>query len=243
MRWVLGGWLLVAVGVLLRRALRMGPSAARRPGGLAPLPPELQALYYPIAQEVETNAAILGISLNDAFEERDASRLDMAWHMVELSAGEWSRLAEIVTALLNVLTKHLTHAPAIVSMRRIVPEHFKSRVMAGHLHVYELLDGLAFRSEQRFQLRIRLLRRAAENLSKEFRHTYRYMEKTQDHSPEIWARYDLYFHDFDLISKETLLAFRTLLACLPSEVLTDLTTDLQVLLQRGVRAPSVPVDG
>jgi hypothetical protein len=242
MSWLLGGLLLLAVGVLLRRALRMGPSAAPRLTGLAPLPPELQAVYYPIAQEVETNTAILGISLNDAFEERDASRLDMAWHMVQLSAGEWSRLAEIVTALLNALTKYLPNAPVVVPARRIIPEHFKSRIMADLMRMHELLDRLVFRSQQRFQLRVRLLRRAAEDLSKEFRHTYRYMEKTQDHSPEIWARYDLYFHDFDLVAKETLLAFRTLLACLPSEVVGELTVDLHVVLQRGVRIPSVPVD-
>lgn len=242
MTWLLGGLLLVGVGVLLRRLLHMGPSATPRLAGLAPLRTELQAVYYPIAQEVETHTAILGISLNDAFEERDASRLDMAWHMVQLSAGEWSRLAEIVTTLLNALTKHLPSASVIVPGRRIVAEHFKSRVMTDHMRMHELLDRLVFRSQQRFQLRIRLLRRAAENLTKEFRHTYRYMEKTQDHSPEVWARYDLYFHDFDLIAKETLLAFRTLLACLPSEVLGDLTVDLHVLLQRGVRTPSVPVD-
>jgi hypothetical protein len=242
MSWLLGGLLLVVVGVLLRRALRLGSSAAPRPAGLEPLRPELQTLYCPIAQEVETHTAILGISLNDAFDEREASRLDMAWHMVQLSAGEWSRLAEIVTALLNALTKHLPNVPAVVPAHRIVPEHFKSQLMADHMRMYEFLDRLLYRSPQRFQLRVRLLRRAAESLTKEFRHTYRYMEKTQDHSPEIWARYDLYFHDFDLIAKETLLAFRTLLACLPSEVLGDLGVDLQLLLQRGVRTHSVPVD-
>jgi len=242
MEWVLGGLLLLAVGAVLRRALRMGPSAPQRASGMAPLCPELQAVYNPIAQEVETHSTILGIALNDAFDERDACRHDMAWRMVQLSAGEWSRLAEIVKALLNTQAKHLTGCPAIVTAHRIVGEHFRSRLMADNLRVYELLDRLVFHSQQRFQLRIRLLRRAVENLTKEFRHTYRYMEKTQDHSPEIWARYDLCFHDFDLIAKETLLAFRTLLACMPPEELGDLAGDLQGLLQRGSRTPSVPVN-
>ena len=242
MEWVLGGLLLVAVGAVLRRALRMGRSAPQRTPGTGPLGPELQAVYDPIAQEVETHSTILGISLNDAFEERDACRPDMAWRMVQLSAGEWSRLAEIVKALLNTLTKHLTDCPAIVPARRIGADHFRSRLMTDNLRVYELLDRLVFHSQQRFQLRLRLLRRAVESLTKEFRHTYRYMEKTQDHSPEIWARYDLCFHDFDLIAKETLLAFRNLLACMPSEELGDLRGDLQGLVQRGSRTPSVPAN-
>ena len=244
MEWLLGGLLLVAVGAVLYRALGMGASKSAKAPGLAPLRPELHAVYYPIAQEVETHSTILGISLNDAFDERDASRLEMAWLMVQLSAGEWSRLAEIVKALLNTVTKHLADCPVIVPAHRIVAEHFKSRLMTDNLRVYELLDHVVFRSQQRFQLRIHLLRRAADVLTKEFRHTCRYMEKTQDHSPEIWARYDLCFHDFDLIAKETLLAFRTLLVCMSSEELGDLSVDLQELLLRGAgaRTYSVPVN-
>jgi len=240
MKWLLGGLVLIAMSILLRRVLRLSAPATARLAGLPPLPAEQHAVYQPIAQEVETNASILGISLNDAFEERDASRLDMAWHMVQLSAGEWARMAEIVTALLDAMSKQLARAPAVVSVGRIVSEHFKSQVMISSLRTYELLDQLAFRSQLRFQLRIRLLRRAVENLTKEFRRTYRYMEQTQDHSAEIWTRYDLYFHDFDLVAKEALLAFRSLLACLPPASLQDLSVEIRALVQRGVRARAIP---
>jgi hypothetical protein len=46
---------------------------------------------------------------------------------------------------------------------------------------------------------------------------------------------DLYFHDFDLIAKETLLAFRSLLACQSPEGVRGMAADLQDLLDRGVR--------
>lgn len=240
MKWVLGGLVLLGIGALLRRLLRMAPSAAPRLSGLIPLRPELHAVYHPVAQEVETQAAILGISLNDAFEERDASRHDMAWHMIRLSAGEWDRLAEIVTALLNALAKYLTSARVVVPVRSIVADRFKSRVMIDYVRMHELLDQLVFSSKLRFQLQIRLLRRAAAALTGEFRHTYRYAERSEDRSPEVWSRFDLYFHDFDLIAKETLLAFRALVACLSPEAIPDLSADLHTLVQRGVRAPSLP---
>jgi hypothetical protein len=235
MNWVLGGLILAGVGLVLRRMLGLGARNNPRLAGLARLGPELHAVYHPVAQEVETHAAILSISLNDAFEERAALHHDMAWRMVRLSAGEWDRLAEMLMALLNILAKRATNAHLAVPARRIVPDHFKSRVMMDYLHMHELLDQLVFNSHRRFQLQIRLLRRAIETLTKEFRYTCRYLERIQDRSPEVWIRLDLYFHDFDLIAKETLLAFRALLACLPPAALADLTADLRTLLQPGVR--------
>jgi hypothetical protein len=241
MNWVLGGLVFVGVGVLLCRLLRMSGARSTRLTGLIPLSPELHAIYHPLALEVETQAAILGISLNDAFEERDNHHDEVAWRMVRLSAGEWDRLAEIVTGLLNAIGKHLARVHALVPTRCIVADRFKSRAMIGYAHMHELLDQLVFSSRRRFQLQLRLLRRATETLTSEFRRTYRYAERTQDRSSEVWARFDLCFHDFDLVAKEALLAFRAFLACLRPDVLAELAADLQTLVQRGVRTPSLPV--
>jgi hypothetical protein len=235
MNWVYGGLILMGVGLALRRVLGLGKRHNPRLAGLAHLSPELHAIYHPVAQEVETHAAILSISLNDAFEERAALHYDIAWHLVRLSAGEWDRLAGTLMALLNILAKHTTNGHLAVPARRIVPDHFKSRVMTDYLNIHELLDKLVFHSHQRFQLQIRLLRRAIETLTKEFRCTCLYLERLQDRSQEVWIRLDLYFHDFDLIAKETLLAFRALLACLPAAALPDLTAELRAVLEPGVR--------
>jgi len=51
---------------------------------------------------------------------------------------------------------------------------------------------------------------------------------------------DYYFHDFDLIAKETLLAFRTLLACQSPQEAQALALDLRVLLERGMRVSVSP---
>jgi hypothetical protein len=240
MNWVLGGLVFVGVGVLLCRLLRMSGTRSARLTGLIPLSPELHAIYHPLALEVETQAAILGISLNDAFEERDAHHGEVAWRMVGLSAGEWDRLAEIVTGLLNAVGKHLARVQALVPTRCIVAGRFKSRPMIGYAHMHELLDQLVFSSRRRYQLQLRLLRRATETLTSEFRRTYRRGERTQDRSGEVWTNFDLCFHDFDLIAKEALLAFRAFLACAPPDVLAELGADLHSLVQHGVRTPSVP---
>jgi hypothetical protein len=241
MRWLAGILILTGVGFLLRRLLGVNSAASRAPAGLAPLGPERQAVYDSFAPEVEARTAMLGISLNDAFDERGAGRHDMAWRMIRLSASEWDGIAKIAAGLLDALAKHLPNAQVVVTPRSIHAHRFKSRLMVDYVRMHELLDQLVFSSRRRYQLQLRLLRRAAGIVTGEFRHTYRQAERMGDGSPEVWNQIDLYFHDFDLIAKEALLAFRALLACLPLSVLPKFSLELNALLRGSVRTPSLPV--
>lgn len=236
MKWLLGAGALIVLGTILRWILRLNATDAPRMAGLAQLGPERDAIYQPIALEIETQAAILGISLNDAIEERDAGQLEIAWRLVRLSVSEWDRLAEILGLLSIAMSRHLGNARTVIPVRGVAADRFKSRVMADYVRMHELFDQLVFRTRLRFQLHLRMLRRAAEILNREFRRDYRYADRTEDRPSEMWERFDYYFHDFDLVVKETLLSCRTLLACLPHSSLPAFAADLKSLVRRGVRS-------
>ena len=240
MKWLIGGLILAAVAALLRHILHMGAKEKAQVGGLGSLRADLQAIYQPVAQEIEAQTTILGITLNDAFGEREADRHEMAWHVVRLALGEWERLTELVVGLQSVLSKFLPITNGIVPVRRVAVGHFKSRAVKDHVGLYEFLDQVLFSSKHRFALQLRLLFRASAILSKEFKHACREGERSLDSSEELWNRLDYYFHDFDLIAKETLLAFRTLLACQSPEGVQEIALDLQSLLERGMRVSVSP---
>jgi hypothetical protein len=242
MHWMVGALVLVCVGFLLRRVLWTELPEQRAPIGLAPLGSERRTVYDGFAPEVEARIAMLGISLNDAFEERDAGRDDMAWRMVRLSASEWYGMEKIITGLLNTLTRYLPNAQVMVTTRSIHAHRFMSKPMVDYVRMHELLDQLVFSSRRRYQLQLRLLRRAAEIVSGEFRRTYRQAERADERPAEVWNQIDLYFHDFDLIAKEAVLALRGLLACLPLSILPKLSLDLNGLLRGRVRTRSLPVE-
>jgi hypothetical protein len=235
MEWILGGLILAAVGFVVRGILGMGSPPQIQQGGLVPLRSELHAIYHPIAQEIEAHTTILGITLNDAFGEREANRRDMAWLVVGLAKGEWERLRELVVGLMNALANYLPATDVVVPVRRVSADNFKSRPVRDTVGLYEFLDRVLFGSKQRYALRLRVLSRTCAMLTKEFRRACREGERTQDSSPELWNQLDLYFHDFDLIAKETLLAFRSLLACQSLEGVRGMAADLQELLDRRVR--------
>jgi len=235
MRWIIGSLVLVAVAAVLRRILHMGAAAKDPASGLAPLRPDLQPVYHPLAREIEAHTVILGITLNDAFGEREENRQEMAWRVVGLALGEWERLTELIVCVLNILAKYLPATSGIVPLRRITAGHFKSQAAIDSARLYEFLDQVVFSSKRRFSLQLRLLERTTATLRKEFRRACREGERTLDTSEQLWSRLDYYFHDFDLITKETLLALQTLLVCQSPEGVQELSLDLSALLERGVR--------
>lgn len=235
MSWAIGAIVLLILGLALRWILYPGPSGVPRTTRVTHLGYEREGIYQAIGQEIETRSAILGISLNDAIDERDRGEPEIAWRLVRLSLSEWDRLSDTLNALSAIMGKYIDHTRAPLPSRPVVADRFKSQVMIDYTRMHELFDQLVFRSRLRFQLHLRMLRRTNETLTREFQASYRYADRTHDRPPELWIRLDNYFHDFDLIAKETLLSFRTLLSTMPHSKLDDLAQDLNVLVRNGVR--------
>jgi hypothetical protein len=241
MQWVIGGLVLAAVAMLLHRVLYMEAPTGAQVWVVPALSEELQAIYQPMAEEIEACATILSVTLNEAFGERGANRHEMAWQNVHLAVGEWERLTELVVGLQNLLSKFLPTTTGVVPVRYVATCNFKSQPVIEYEGLYEFLDGVLFSSKRRFSLQLRLMLRATAALSEEFRRACRDGALTLDPSDELWTRLDYYFHDFDLIAKETLLAFRTLLACQSVDGAQRLALELQILLERGLRVCVSPL--
>jgi hypothetical protein len=241
LRWIIPVGAFLTFGVIFRRFLDMGssdlPATAR---GIMPLGPERDAIYEPVASEIRTQTDILGISLNDAFDERARGRDDISWPLVNLAGGQWARLADLVERLLAVSTKHLPNVRGVVPIRPMNVDAFSTRVLVDQVRMHELIDRLVFSSKMRFQLQLRVLRRASLTLNQEFQRTYQNAQRIEDRSPEVWRRLDLYFHDFDIVAKQFLLAVRTLLACLPHPALEAFAADISVALGQSVRTAIIP---
>jgi hypothetical protein len=239
MAWLAGALTLVGAALLLRRLLRINEQNPRRLVGLLPLSADRQKIYEPLAREIETQDAVLGISLNDAFEERDSGHEDISWRLIRLSLSEWDRQQEILSSLLGAVLKHVGQLGMVIPLRSLSAYGFKSPTMLDFVRMHELLDQLVFRSRLRFQLRMRVLRRATTALTSEFRRACRYGEEPDGRPPELWRRLDLLYHDFDLVTKETLMAYRAFLFSLPHSALDAFAADLERLTNRVTRAVSV----
>jgi hypothetical protein len=235
MKWVVAGFFLVVFGYVLRRILRLDVETTLGPR-LRPLDRLRDDAYRPVALELDTQIAILGISLNEAFAERDSGNPELAWRLVGLALSEWSRMSEILDVLLNGMTRYMPTVRVGGPVRSMVATRFKSRVMFDYVRMHEMLNQIVFRSKQKFQLHVRVLRRAVENLTSDFRQLCRSGEQIENRADDLWQNFDFEFHDFDLIVKEILLAYRAFLASLPDSEVVEFAADLSATLPRGVRS-------
>jgi hypothetical protein len=238
MKWVIVSVVLVAFGSVLRRLMRLDgdPSPLFRKFPFAPLGATREAVYRPVALELETHAAIVGISLNEAFEERDTGNLDLAWHLIRLTASEWARMASILNVLLATMSKYMPTVQITGPARSMDASHFKSQIMLDFAPRHEMLAQLVFRSRPRFHVNIRGLRRASEALTADYRRMCRTGEKPEHRTTELWKALDLEFHDFDLITKQVLITLRSLLAGLPDSEVSEFAAELTASLPRGMRS-------
>ena len=237
MHWVAASVVLVFLGILLRWILKVG--ASRRPHQLSlstPLGPAREDIYRPVAQEIVTQSAILGISLNEALEEKAAGQTETAWRLVCLAVSEWDRLSHVLSSIIQVMAKHAGGSQVAVPAPTVLASRFKTRTMSDFVRIHELFSQLVFRSRLRFQLHLRLLREACKTLGAEFLRAYRRAEHTGHCPPELWEGLDHYFHDLDLLAKETLITFRTLLICLPTSRLDALASEVRTTIRRGARS-------
>ncbi|MEJ2006919.1 MAG: hypothetical protein P8Z30_01995 [Acidobacteriota bacterium] len=234
MIWVLETGILLVVAVVLRRVLHMGDKSV----ALAASPHIRRSvsspLYTPIASEVEAHITILGVLLNDAIEERNAGHFTLALRILSLFESEWSRLTELVVSLQKLSLKYLPMAQTSITPRNLNARSFQSHRMNEFFRRHGVLDQFVFRSKLRFQLHLRLLRRATSVLSDDFEEARQDFD--QDTSLFAWTltEHDLYFHDLDLLSKETLLGFCEELACLPDAALDEIAAEIPALIRNSV---------
>lgn len=236
MEWALAGVTLVLVAFVCRRILRLDQPLPRS-RALTALSRSRQEIYHPVSLEIETQTAILGISLNEALGERDSGNVENALRLVRLAVCQWDRLAEIVAVMLKAVTESVPAARSIMVVRGINPDQFRSKAIVEVSGTQAVLEQLVFRSRVRYQIHVRFLRRSVEALTAEFRRSYRSADR--EATGEIWRSLDPAFHDFDLVIKESLLAFRILLIALPDTALPAFTEDLKGIVSRSVRAKSV----
>jgi hypothetical protein len=141
------------------------------------------------------------------------------------------------------MTKYMSVVQVVGPVRNMPSSHFRSQVMLEYTPLHEVLNQLIFRSKQRFQVHLRTLRRAVDTLTADFRHMCRARERSDSQPVEMWQSLDYEFHDFDVLTKEVLLALRFFLSGLPQSNISEFAAELTTSLPRGVRSKTWDLSG
>ncbi len=232
MVWAESIGVLAAVGLITRRLL--GLSGARSYWDL-PLTDARGRLIRAVTLELEAQSAVLAVSLNEAMEESDSGEPELAWSTLHLvTTAQWVRQADTLALLLRAVIRHSPLARVSLPARTLIPEFFKSDAMRGYLALHDSTDQFVFRSKPRFNLHVRTLDEALARLTSDFLEAQPGPLPSPDSG--LWMHLDDNFHDFDLLSKETVLAVRGVVGCLPAAALESFAAEILPALRRGVRS-------
>jgi hypothetical protein len=232
MVWVFEFGILAVVAVVLRRALHMGKTSAPREATPRFRRPANNPLCSLLSSEIDTHTSILGVALNDAIDELTAGKTETARLMLGVFNSERERLVELVIDLQNLSLKYLPTVQLPIEGRSLDPGSFRSEPVSEFLRSHNALEQFVFRSKLRFQLQLRLLRRATALLNESIEEAICSSAADIAAFGATLAQLDLYFHDLDLLSKETLLGFSTELASLPGDVLEEVSAEIAALTNR-----------
>jgi hypothetical protein len=199
---------------------------------LGTLRKDLRPIFRTLEQEIETRTTALSIRLVVAYAEREANRSEKVWHAVELFQREWKHLTKLLLGALSAMDTFLPSTKGIKIIRRVASDHLKSREVMDSVQLYEFLDNIYFSPESRFELQTRFLHSAITALLKTLEHLCCESRFSLDSSDEFWTRLDYYYQDFDLLTRETLLVFLTLLACQTPEQAQELASNLKGLIEQ-----------
>lgn len=223
---------LAAIGVVTRRLLGL---SGRHPNPHLPLPGAHGRLYQSVKLELDAQSAILAVSLNEAMEASACGEHELAWSTLHLmSTAQWTRQADTLELLVRAMRRHLPLARVTLTSRTLIPEFFKSDAMQGYLALHDGVDQFVFRSKPRFSLHLRTLEEALGRLTSDFLEAQ--PGPLLEPDSDLWTRLDHDFHDFDLLTKETVLAAKSFIGCLSSASLESFAAEVRPTLLQGVRA-------
>lgn len=191
--------------------------------------PANNPLCSPLLSEIDAHTAILGVVLNDAINELAGGNTEISRSMLGIFNTERARLVDLVINLQNLSLKYLPSVQYPVEARRLDPVSFRSEPVIDILERHGVLEQFVFRSKLRFQLQLRLLRRATALLNESFEEIQLRTGMGAQGFASALSELDLYYHDLDLLAKETILGFSEELAALPDNVLEDMAVEISVL--------------
>ena len=236
MLWILELGILLVLAVVLRRTLHMGQNAVHEKANPRFRRPANNPLCSSLLSEIDAHSAILGVVLNDAINELATGSPEIARSMLGIFNSERERLVELIINLQNLSLKYLPTVQYPVETRPLEPVSFRSEPVTEILQRHGVLEQFVFRSKLRFQLQLRLLRRATALLNESFEEVRHRTGTGDENFLSTLSQLDLYYHDLDLLTKETILGFSEELAALPDTVLEEMAVEISVLTSRNTVA-------
>lgn len=227
---------------LLSTSVSGDPDGRRQPVGVGPrrtvsddwitvLPRDKNELFGAVVGRWECSYAMMSVALDDALSLRSRGELVCARQQVAVAGDLLETVAASLISSCTALLHRGKSVPELPAVKPLNSFFFRGNAARSAAAWNEIVHHiLLFRPRSRFLNKLRILAGILRDLDHEFREAASDIAKGLDTQPiASWPELDDLHYDFSTCLRETEVMLKSFLRALPSEQLSALARDLDVL--------------
>lgn len=191
------------------------------------LSPRGQTLFESTRTEIESHSLMLDVAMNEALSVRQLGDIDEAIRFLNIGSEIIERFTPNLLSLLSVMARFSRMVSAIAPIDPLIPRDFHLAELVSLAHLHRLMNQVIVSTKQRFRLRIYVLGKGLSIASHYLISKIRDVVLHKSQEQKEWREIVEIEQDFNTLSRESLLTFRTLLEVLSGEDARRLSQDLR----------------
>jgi hypothetical protein len=200
------------------------------------LPEEQAVVFRKNVQNLESNYAMLSISLNEAIELRQESHLGKSLQAVQVSASLCPLLTDLLGGLLRALYEHAKHYGTIPNAAPLNPANFQGKKSQKSARINSLLNHVLLSHRLQFLHKLSTLGEMVEDLGKDYRVSAAGLSEGSSADPRrMWEAVDADHYDLNTCLREAIVLLKSFLLVLPADQLVPFQ---QTILEQSQLPPA-----
>ena len=184
------------------------------------LPDEKAQVFHNQVRQLESNYAMLSVSLDEAIELWQMGHSSKSLQAVGITSGLCKLLTQTLAGLLRALSEHAKHYGTIPNAAPLDPANFQGPRGQRSARMSSLLNHVLLSQRLQFLHKVSTLEEMVEDLGKEFRLAADDLaEGTSLNPKKMWAEVDADHYDLNTCLREAIVVFKSFLIALPENQL------------------------
>jgi hypothetical protein len=191
------------------------------------LPPEKNELFESTVRRLESSYAMLSVALNEAFSLCARGELVRARLQLAVASELAGLFAPPLVSALATMGNHARVHGTYSRVEPLNPVFFRGATAHRAASWSSIWHGILFRGRPRFLQKLRVLSKAVQDLTSEFRATAGVLvEGTSTNPGTRWATLDVLHFDLNTCLRESVVVLKSFLCAVPDSELESLRARL-----------------
>src|SRR5713101_9772797 len=177
---------------------------------------EKALVFHKQVHELESDYAMLSVSLDEAIELRQLGHLGKSLQALGITSGLCTLLTQTLAGLLHALSEHAKHYGTIPNAAPLDPANFQGQKGQRSARMSSLLNLVLLSHRLQFLHKVSTLEEMVVDLGKDFRRAADDLAEGASLNPlNMWADVDVDHYDLNTCLRESIVVFKSFLIALP----------------------------